>query len=75
MNIKNSLLILAMVTASSMSAHNCDHLLKEQLLILNAKLFLQNACLKEELAKAKHKLHEEHPFHQLEKDIARLIKG
>lgn len=75
MNIKNSVFVLAMIVASSMSAHNCHHLSKEQLLLLTAKLFQQNSYLKVELDKAKHKLHENHPFHTLEKEIEHFFKG
>ena len=82
MKINVILLLSSFLLASNAFAYHhhfhkekLEHLSHHRLVELALLQYEQNKCLKEELEKAKHKLHEEHRFHALEKALVHFFIG
>ena len=82
MKINIVLLLSSLLLASNAFAYhhhfhdeNLKRLSHHQLVELAKLLHEQNKCLKEELEKAKHKLHEEHQVYVIEKALVRFFIG
>jgi uncharacterized small protein (DUF1192 family) len=74
MNFKNSFLAFVFICSSVAIAHDIHNLPKEQLAIIAVNVLEQNALLRKELDKLKHKLDDKHRVHELEKAIIHLLK-